>query len=149
MPSRWHLPLQVVHAARHAQIFEACQIRIKAHVVGQVSHKALDVDGLARAVNAVDGSTARAGLCKPQQHQRGGFAGAVGTQQAQNLTLPDDKRQAVYGGKAAVFFAQALNVDDMIGHGLAPPELMHDGKEHQGHHYNDTNTGKAPILFQF
>lgn len=44
-----------------------------------------------------------------QHGNGGGLAGAVGTQQAEDLAFPDVKADAVDGGQVAIFFVQVVN----------------------------------------
>src|SRR5579884_3538625 len=78
-------------AAQVAQVFEnltAAQARIKGELAGQIADQFLDFGRLRPAIQAANGGAAAVGA--QQAHQRahgGGFACAVGSQEAENLAL--------------------------------------------------------------
>ena len=75
-----------------------CHIRIKRGMLRQIADLFLGEDGIVKNVGAgdLDGAGRGRKITCHDVH-RGGFARAVASQKAQNLTLPDPERNAVQG----------------------------------------------------
>jgi len=113
---------EAVHRAGHAQVLPARHIGIKAHIIRQIAHKALDLYGVSGAVHAGDGGASGGGLGQAQQHQRGGgLACTVGSQQAEHLALPHGQVQVVHRGQCPVALRQRLGFNDRASHAQRLP----------------------------
>src|SRR5215471_14976410 len=91
---------------------------VEADGVGQIADPALDLERLARRVEPEHADSPRRNLGQAEQHQDGrGLAGAVRTEQAKHLTLPDGKADVIDRAGAAVTLGQAFRNDDGFGRG--------------------------------
>src|SRR5262249_19119302 len=89
-------------------------------------------DGQVAVAGAVDGRGSAGGGGQAEQHpQRGGFAGAVGPEEAGDPAGPDFEAQSVDGGDEAVPLGEVVNVNHVgcpFGPGRDAPKSVRDGQ---------------------
>src|SRR5579872_5899569 len=95
------------------------ELAVQLRFVGHVAEHALGLQRLADDVKASQTRPAAARLDEPGQHfDRGGLAGAVGSQETKNFTSDHLKRQPVDRKRVAEALAELVGLDEWRGHRL-------------------------------
>src|SRR5262249_29697745 len=100
-----------------AQILRRGEVVVEADLVGQVADLALHRQRLAHGIVVEHARLPVGNLAQSQQHQdSGGLAGAVRTEQSENLAPRHGKRNAVDDGHAVVALGEVFHLDDVAVH---------------------------------
>src|SRR5262245_15138933 len=100
-----------------AQVLGGAEIVIEADLVGQVADPALHRERFAHRVMATDADLPVRDLGQAQHHQDGGgLAGAVRTEQPENLALRHRERNAVDDSRSVVALGEIVRLDDVATH---------------------------------
>src|SRR5579872_5234219 len=114
--ARSALARELIGASVELQVLEDAEIAVQRERLRHVADRAPHVAGLRLDVEARDGSGARRGGDQAAQHlDRGRFAAAVGTQETENRTGLDGKRDIMYDVAIAVPFREVLRLDSGPG----------------------------------
>ncbi len=123
MPERGVNPLLALLAIephqprRVTQVLGGAEVVVEADRVGQVADPALHRERLAHRVIAEDADLPVRDLGQAEHHQdRRGLAGAVRTEQPENLALRHRERNAVDDGRSVVALGEVLRLDDVAAH---------------------------------
>ena len=102
-----HQPRRVV------QIIGRGHVVVEADRVRQIADQALDRERLAHRVMPEYASLPGADVAQAEQHQnRGGLAGAVGAEQAEDFARADIEVDAIDGDRRAIALGEAFGLDD-------------------------------------
>ena len=100
-----------------AQILGGGEIVVEADLVGQIADPALDRERLAHGIMAEHAGLPVRNVAQAEQHQDGGgLAGAVRTEQPENLPARHRERNAVDDGDSVVALGEVLRLDDVVAH---------------------------------
>jgi glyoxalase family protein len=109
--------VEAVHAADEVEVFAGGEFAEESHAFGDDADMAFDVDGIVEEVFAEDLDGAGGGSEEAGEHfDSGGFAGAVGTEEAEELAGFDDEIDVVDGGEAVEGAGERV-CSDGGGHG--------------------------------
>ena len=104
---------EAVHHAGENQVLTTAHVRIEADIIRQVADDFLDRQRIPRAVEAIDFSCTGGRIREAEQHQgRGGLAGAVRTEQTEDLAFMNLEVQVIDRGYVAVLLHQLVRPDD-------------------------------------
>src|SRR5579883_630635 len=110
-------PLESGELARVAQVLARGEVVVEADRIRQVADPPLDLQRIAHRIEAVHANLAAAHVREAQEHQdRGGLAGAVRPQQAEDLAGTDVEIDAVDGEGTAVPLLETACRDHARGH---------------------------------
>ncbi len=110
-------PIQSDQPRRVAHIVGGGEIVVEADLVGQIADPAFDRERLAHGIVAEHAGLPIRDVAQAQQHQdRGGLAGAVRAEQAENLPARDRERNALDDGGPVVALGELLRLDDVVAH---------------------------------
>ncbi len=99
------LARDAVKLGEDCEVFQRAQFQVAGHGLRNDADGLAHVVGLAHDVEVVDARRAGGRRHEGGQHaDQGGFAGAVGTEQAENLAVAHGKIQPVHGDKIAEAF---------------------------------------------
>jgi hypothetical protein len=108
---------EVVQPSDHLQVLEAGQVLVHGRVLARKADMGAQRRGLSHDVEAGDAGAAPVGLeQRGQDADRGGLAGTVGAQQAEDAAGPRGEVHAAQGADRAVGLLQPLDDDRMIAH---------------------------------
>jgi len=97
-----------------AQVFGGGEIVVEPDLVGQVTDLPLHRQRLARGIVAEHPRLPARDVAQAEQHEDGGgLAGAVRTEQSENLATRHGKRNAVDDGHAVVALGEVFRLDDV------------------------------------
>ena len=100
-----------------AQVLGGGEIVVEADLVGQIADPALDRERLAHRIVAEHARLPARDVAQAEQHQDGGgLAGAVRTEQSENLAARHRKRDALDDGGPVVALGEVLRLDDVVAH---------------------------------
>jgi hypothetical protein len=107
----------VVELADHLEVLEAGQVLVHGRVLAREADAGSERRGLLHDVEAGDAGAATVGLeQRGQDAHRGGLAGTVGAQQAEDAPGPGGEVHATQGANRAVGLLEPLDDDRMIAH---------------------------------
>ena len=94
--------IEAVHAADEAQVFRGGEAAEKREAFGDDADLALDFEGMGGEVEAEKLDVARGGREQPGHHfDGGGFAGSIGSEEAEELTRSDVEGDVIDRGEGA------------------------------------------------
>src|SRR5262245_45434389 len=100
-----------------AQIFRRGEIVVEAHLIGEVTHLAFHRQRLARGIVIANARLPVGDVAQAEQHQNGGgLAGAVRTEQPEDLPARHRQRNAVDGVRSVVALGEVCYLDDVGVH---------------------------------
>src|SRR3984957_17363765 len=106
------LAIEAVHAADKIQILRAGQPSEEGHAFGDDADLALHFDGVGGEIEAEDFDASRGRGEQASEHlDSGGFAGAVRSEEAEELPRGDAQAYILYGGEGAEAARQTLGGD--------------------------------------
>ena len=110
-------PLESHQPRGIAQVLGGREIVVEADLVGQIADLALHLQRLAHRIMAEHAGLPVRDVAQAEQHQDGGgLAGAVRTEQPENLTARHLERDAFDDGRPVVAFGEILRFDDVVAH---------------------------------
>ena len=115
------------------QVIAHAHVPVHGRCLGQVADAAANLHGLLQHVEALDAGRAVGGSDEPGEDLHGGgLAGAVGSQEAYDLTALHVEGDAVHRGVGAVALDEILDIDG--GHGDPPwaKQVSRRGRGFQG-----------------